>query len=266
MGSGILTGFSSTDRRQLGDTDIHVSPLGLGTVKFGRNMDVKYPQPFDIPDKTQLESLLDLTAELGINLLDTAPAYGDSEAKLGQLLRGRRQDWIICTKVGEQYVDGRSSFDFSAHSIRQSIESSLLRLDTDYLDIVLIHCNGKDEQVLQQTDVVRELVRLRDLGTIRCIGASTKTIKGGLLALEMMDLVMIVYHPDDTSQEVLLQEARQRNKGVLVKKALQSGHAKNVQGNLEFILRSKIVSSAVVGTINPDHLRQDVDYAVAAVR
>lgn len=259
-------GFSLTDRRRLGSTDIHVSPLGLGTVKFGRNMDVKYPQPFDIPDKMQLESLLDLTAELGINLLDTAPAYGDSETTLGQLLRRRRQDWVISTKVGEQYVDGKSSFDFSAHSIRQSIESSLSRLGTDYLDIVLIHCNGKDEEVLQHSDAVRELVRLRDQGTVRCIGASTKTVAGGLLALEMMDLVMIVYHPDDTSQQELLQEAERRDKGVIVKKALESGHAANIRENLEFILRQEIVSSAVIGTIDPNHLRQNVDYAAAAIR
>ncbi|MCZ6502700.1 MAG: aldo/keto reductase [Gammaproteobacteria bacterium] len=266
MGKGILTSFSSTDLRQLGGTDIHVSPLGLGTVKFGRNTDVKYPQPYNIPDKTHLDSLVSFAGELGINLLDTAPAYGDSEAKLGQLLRGRRHDWIISTKVGERYVDGKSSFDFSAHSIRQSIESSLLRLGTDYLDIILIHSNGKDEQILQQSDVVSELVLLRDMGTIRCIGASTKTIEGGLLALEMLDLVMIAYNPDDTSQAELLQEAERRNKGVIIKKALASGHAANVQKNIEFVLRSKIVSSAIVGTINPNHLRQNVGYAVSAIQ
>ena len=104
------------------------------------------------------------------------------------------------------------------------------------------------------------------MGTIRCIGASTKTIEGGLLALEMLDLVMIAYNPDDRSQAELLQEAEQLNKGVIIKKALASGHAGHVQGNLEFILRNKIVSSAIVGTINSDHLRQNVSYAVTAIQ
>ncbi len=261
-----MISFSLSDRRPLGQSDIQVSPLGLGTTKFGRNTDVKYPQSFDIPDEKHLDSLLKLAADLGINLLDTAPAYGDSEEKLGQLLRSTRQDWIISTKVGERYSGGKSSFDYSTLSIRQSIESSLSKLHTDYLDIVLIHCNEQDHDILRQGDAVAELMRLRDKGTIRCIGASTKTRAGGLLALELLDLVMIVYSPDDTLQQRLLQEAALQNKGVIVKKALASGHAENIQGNLETILKTRVISSAVVGTINEDHLRQNVRYAVSAIR
>ncbi len=266
MGNSILTSFSLSDRRQLGQSDIQVSPLGLGTTKFGRNTDVKYPQSFDIPDEKHLDSFLKLAADLGINLLDTAPAYGDSEEKLGRLLRGTRQDWIISTKVGERYIDGKSSFDFSTHSIRHSIESSLTKLRTDYLDIVLIHCDKEDHEILQQGDAVAELMRLRDMGTIRCIGASTKTRAGGLLALEELDLIMISYSPDDRSQQQLLQDAAAKNKGVIVKKALASGHAANIQSNLEFILKARAISSAVVGTISEDHLRQNVHYAISAIR
>ena len=76
---------------------------------------------------------------------------------------------------------------------------------------------------------------------------------------------MIAYNPDDTTQSELLQEAERRNKGVIIKKALASGHAANVQGSLEFVLRSKIVSSAIVGTINPDHLKQNVSFALSAI-
>ena len=59
------------------------------------------------------KALLDRARALGINLLDTAPAYGTSEARLGKLLAGERADWILCTKVGESF-DGRiSTHDFS---------------------------------------------------------------------------------------------------------------------------------------------------------
>ena len=78
--------------RPLGSTGLSVSPLGLGTVKLGRDQGVKYPNGFTIPDDQQALQLLGLARELGINLLDTAPAYGSSEQRLGPLLRGQRQD------------------------------------------------------------------------------------------------------------------------------------------------------------------------------
>ena len=91
--------------RPLGSTGINVSPLGLGTVKLGRNQQVKYPQGFDIPDDAQVSELLALAWELGINFIDTAPAYGTSEQRLGQLLP-RADDWVIMTKVGEIFENG----------------------------------------------------------------------------------------------------------------------------------------------------------------
>ena len=71
------------------------------TVKLGRNDGVKYPEPFSIPDDKEAHALLAAAKSLGINLIDTAPAYGTSEERLGTLLAGEREDWIICTKVGE---------------------------------------------------------------------------------------------------------------------------------------------------------------------
>ena len=59
---------------KLGNTGLQVSVLGLGTVKFGRSLGVKYPNPFAIPDDRQLLNILDCAADIGINLLDTAPA------------------------------------------------------------------------------------------------------------------------------------------------------------------------------------------------
>ena len=92
--------------RALGHTGIKVSELSLGTVKFGRNTKVKYPQEFAIPDMDCLQNLLALAADLGINTLDTAPAYGLSEARLGQLLAGQRHSWVLVAKAGEELSVG----------------------------------------------------------------------------------------------------------------------------------------------------------------
>ncbi|MFU8797936.1 MAG: aldo/keto reductase, partial [Gammaproteobacteria bacterium] len=72
-------------QHMLGSTDLLISPLGLGTVKFGRNQQVKYPQPFEIPDDKVIVGLLNCARDLNINLIDTAPAYGESETRLGAL-------------------------------------------------------------------------------------------------------------------------------------------------------------------------------------
>ncbi len=98
--------------RPLGATSLSVSPLGLGTVKFGRNVGVKYPQPFDLPSDQEALTLLATAWDLGINLLDTAPAYGVSEERLGRLLQHCRRDWVIVTKVGEEFHRRGFTFRF----------------------------------------------------------------------------------------------------------------------------------------------------------
>src|SRR5690606_6686077 len=139
--------------RPLGDTGLLVSPLGLGTVKLGRDQGVKYPNGFSIPDDAAARALLAQARELGINLIDTAPAYGVSEERLGPLLRGSRQDWVIVSKVGEEFENGASRFDFSAAHTRFSVERSLRRLETDVIDLMLVHSDGNDLAILDRGEV-----------------------------------------------------------------------------------------------------------------
>ena len=75
---------------KLGRCDLETGRISLGTVKFGRNTDVKYPKKFELPEDKVIVDLLSKAQELGVNLLDTAPAYGNSEHRIGQLLPGRR--------------------------------------------------------------------------------------------------------------------------------------------------------------------------------
>ena len=253
-------------KRPLGSTGIDVSSLGLGTVKFGRNQEVKYPTGFSLPVDRAIESLLDLARESGINLLDTAPAYGSSEQRIGRLLRDRDQ-WVICTKVGEEFTTGKSFFDFGAEHTRRSIERSLRDMKTDYLDIVLIHSDGEDLKILEQTDCLPTLLNMQKKGQIRAIGMSTKTVEGGLRAVETLDLVMATYNPSYTDDAPVIAAAHAANKGVLIKKALNSGHdalgtATETAQNLRTVLAIPGVSSAIVGTINLEHLRDNVKAAL----
>lgn len=251
-------------KRSLGTCGIEVSCLGLGTVKFGRNQEVKYPSTFSLPSDQEVEALLRQAKDAGINLLDTAPAYGSSEQRLGRLLTNR-EEWLICTKVGEEFLAGKSVYNFSGDYVKDSVKRSLRDLRTDYLDIVLIHSNGRDQHILEQTDCVETLQKLKDKGIIRAIGMSTKTVEGGLKALECLDVVMVTYHADATEEGTVIDRALALNKGVLVKKALNSGHTATAQGGaenaLQFALEKQGVGSVIIGTINRQHLQANIEVA-----
>lgn len=247
-------------KRRLANTNIDVSVIALGTVKLGRNQGVKYPSAFLLPSDKEAKTLLHVARDVGINLLDTAPAYGVSEERLGKLIQGERHDWVISTKAGEEFVNGESQFDFSKAAIRKSVERSLKRLKTDYLDIVLIHSNGDDERIITEENVFDTLAILKNEGKLRAYGMSTKTIQGGLLTLQYADIAMVTYHQDYTDEKEIIDLAHKNKKSIFIKKALASGHIKtnSITENLQFILATAGVTSIVLGTINPVHLRENV--------
>lgn len=252
----------------LGSTGLKVSPLGLGTVKLGRNTKVKYPSPFALPDDVAAANLIACAQDCGINLIDTAPAYGSSEERLGALLKGQRDMWVIVTKVGEEFdnTTGHSRFDFSESHIRSSIERSLRRLRTEFLDCVLVHSDGNDEQILCQSDTITTLETLKGKGLLRSFGFSAKTVDGARAAVRCCDCLMLTLNQAHTEMQPVIAEAESRSVGVLIKKALQSGHhAHHSHEALGFVLAEPGVSSVIVGTINPDHLRSNVATAKQAI-
>lgn len=304
-------------RNPLGQTGLLVSALGWGTVKLGRDQKLKYPEQFVLPDDEQALRLLSLVAELGINLIDTAPAYGTSEERLGKLLKKRRQDWVISTKVGEEFTEGESSFDFTAGHLRFSVERSLRRLRSDYLDLVLVHSDGNDREIIERYEVFDTLAELKRAGWIRAFGMSSKTLEGGLLTAKYADAVMVTYNPRQREELAVIEACQRQGKGVLIKKALASGHLTQVtvaerqlneqrpneqqpndqqfdepencterhddpeqnrdadhhpnkaqdavQASLNLVLNQPGVSSAIIGTINPQHMRDNVSKALAAL-
>jgi aryl-alcohol dehydrogenase-like predicted oxidoreductase len=240
-------------RRPLGRTGIDVSLLGLGTVKLGRDRQVKYPRPFRLPDDTEARALLNRARSLGINLLDTAPAYGSSEVRLGQLLAGQRHDWVICTKVGEEFDGERSQYDFTPEHVAFSVARSLERLATDYLDVVLIHSNGEDAAILERYGTLQALIDLRGRGLVRAVGLSHKSADGARLALAAgCDVIMATLNLSQRDEADVIAEAGVQNCGVLIKKALASGHAG--VDSLRYVAAQPGVSSIVVGTVDLDHL------------
>lgn len=252
--------------KELGDTGILVSPIGLGTTKFGRNVGVKYPQAFDLPDEADLAALLAVAKDLGVNVIDTAPAYGVSEERLGRLLAGQRKDWVIVGKVGEEFEGGVSSHAFTPEHFEMSVMRSLERLKTDYIDVLLIHSDGNDLDILGDEALIDVMRGFKQRGLVRAIGASTKTALGGIKALELMDVVMASYNPDYTDELPVLEYAAAHGKGVLLKKVLSSGHNLAVKDALAFALSSPAVASAVIGTINAGHLKANVGAYLRALR
>ncbi len=250
-------------KRVLGSTGINVSVLGLGTVKIGRNQQVKYPDGFELPDDKVVIELFELAQSLGINFIDTAPAYGTSEQRLGELLPNRN-DWVIVTKVGEIFENGQSCFDFSFDYTINSVGQSLKKLKRDVLDVVLVHSDGNDMDIINNEPVFEALESLKSKGLIKAYGMSSKTVAGGRWVVENCDVVMATANLDYDDERPVLELAEKLSKGVIIKKGLQSGHADSASGGggvdaaFKHILNLPGVSSMIVGTINQSHLRDNV--------
>jgi aryl-alcohol dehydrogenase-like predicted oxidoreductase len=250
-------------RRQLGRNGPSLSAVGFGAFKIGRNEGIKYAQGYDLPGEDDVARLLTGVLDAGINYVDTAPAYGVSEERLGRLLP-TTTDVVVSTKVGETYENGRSTYAFHAEAVRDSVGRSLRRLCRDALDIVLVHSDGNDLEVLTQTDVVPTLVALRDEGLIRCIGFSGKTVQGAQACLAWADAIMVEYHLQDRSHESVIAEAAAAGVGVIVKKGLASGQL-DPSASIEFVLNNPGVTTLVIGGLNLDHIKANIQVAGRAL-
>jgi aryl-alcohol dehydrogenase-like predicted oxidoreductase len=149
--------------RQLGRSGLTVSVVGLGCNNFGMRIDLETARP-----------VVDTAIEQGINLFDTADVYGrgTSETILGELLKGRRDDAIIATKWGSPMSDNPPPARGSRRYIRQAVEASLRRLQTDYIDLYQLHRFDPLTPVAETLDALDELIKE---GKVRYIGSSNFT-------------------------------------------------------------------------------------------
>jgi len=249
--------------RPLGRSGFAISPIGFGAFKIGRNQKTKYSAAYDLPSDEQVAELLNGLLDMGINYIDTAPAYGTSEDRIGRAIAERRSEFVLATKVGETFEDGVSTYDFSAPAIRKSVERSLKRLKTPAIDVLLLHSDGRDEWIQTQTDAVPTMRELKQQGLVRAIGLSSKTIDGARQALAWADVLMVEYHLRDRSHEALITEAAARGVGIVVKKGLASGELPADEA-IRFVLDSPHVATLVIGGLSQDHFRANLKTAQAS--
>jgi len=280
-------------RRRLGRTNLDVSEIGLGALEIGRDWGIR-DADFGRPAEQDAISLIHAALDLGINFIDTAPAYQLSEERIGKALHGHRHEVYLATKVGEHYDNERGFwYDYGAAAVRTSVEQSLRRLQTDVVDVLQIHSASTD--LIQQGETYEAMKRLKDAGHVRFLGMSGD-LQAARAAIEHggFDTVQITYNIfNQAAATSLLPLAGSRDVGVIVMAplghgALTSKHqhldpeqreyrlAKQVdflvrpertlaQAALRFVLQQNAVSTIIAGTRKPANLRSNVEAAAGSL-
>ena len=129
--------------------------------------------------------------------------------------------------------------------------------------MVLVHSDGNDQHIIDNLGTLDALQAIKERGLIRASGMSTKTVAGGIAAASQSDIVMLTYNLDYRDEEAVLDACARHGCAALIKKALASGHLNNrhddpVAASMELIFRHSATSAAIIGTITPAHLEQNV--------
>jgi len=266
---------SLTERTHLlGSTTMRVSPLGLGCHEMS-----------DASPK-QVHRVLHAALDAGVNVIDTAECYGQSEETLGRALGNRRGSCYLFTKCG--HASGLNLPDWHPRVVEQSIERSLKRLRTDYLDVVQLHsCSA---QILKRGEVIEVLQRIRATGKVRYIGYSGDR-QDALYAVQsgVFDTLQTSINiADQEAIDLTVAKAKERHMGIIAKHPLANAvwrtgqrpgntHlqvywerlnklkydflTKDFQDSLGIALRFTLtvpgVDVAIVGTTNPDRVQSN---------
>jgi aryl-alcohol dehydrogenase-like predicted oxidoreductase len=261
--------------RTFGKTDMKVSALGFGGAEIG------------FEGVKDASALLNAALDAGINVVDSAAAYLASEELIGKAIGHRRKDYYLFTKCGA--LDGFSRSDWSASGIRQTIESSLRALQTDYLDLIQLHsCRAS---VLRTGEAVEALLKAKQEGLVRYIGYSGDG-QDALCAVELGvfdSLQTSISIADQQCLTLTLPKAHAATMGVIAKRpianaAWRTGKAPSnayhrayfdrlqtlaypflsepleqaIATALRFTLFQPGVSTAIVGTTNPTRFRDNL--------
>jgi aryl-alcohol dehydrogenase-like predicted oxidoreductase len=204
--------------RDFGDTGLRVSEIGLGAWQLGNRTDWA-----DGPDEAQSLAIVQAALDGGVTFFDTAPGYagGESARILGQALRGHRDEVVLCTKFGHNGTES----GFSVDRLRGSVEDSLRQLQTDVIDIVLMHNPPAEMYDGTRAPHYEVFEELRQKGLIRAYGGSLDWPQeiDTLLATtrsRAMEVYLSVFHQEPWAA---VERAGAAGAGSAVKVALESG-------------------------------------------
>jgi aryl-alcohol dehydrogenase-like predicted oxidoreductase len=264
------------ERRRMGKTDMDVSVLGFGGSEIGYQR---------VSAKT-VARLLGGALDAGLNVIDTAECYEDSEELIGKALGERRREVYLFSKCGHARAEARS--DWRPGALLRSIERSLSRLATDHLDLIQLHSCGLE--VLQRGDAITALESARSRGWTRYIGYSGdgEAARWAVESGRFDALQTSVSIADQEAIELTLPAARAAGLGVIAKRPLANvawRYARKpaeayyqeywerlrkldypflpgkddaaVKTALRFTLGVPGVHTAIVGTTKPDRWRQN---------
>lgn len=194
------------EKRRLRKTDMEVGVLGFGGAEIG----------FEGVSKKTATRLLNGALDVGLNMIDTAECYDNSEELIGQAVGGRRQEYYLLTKCG--HPDGYETEDWRPVSLLESIERSLRRLQTDYLDVIQLHSCSEAE--LRKGDAIEALQRARERGYTRYIGYSgdSHAARYAVECGQFDTLQISVSIADQEALELVLPLARELGIGVIAKR------------------------------------------------
>jgi aryl-alcohol dehydrogenase-like predicted oxidoreductase len=195
-------------RRVLGRTGLEVSVLGFGGSEIG----------FERCPVATVRHLLEDALEAGLDVVDTAECYGDSEALIGEALAGRRHQVRLFTKCG--HFEGSGRDDWRPVSLERSIARSLARLRTDHVDLLQLHTCPEED--LRRGEVIEVLERARQRGQTRFLGYSGDgaAARYAVECGRFDTLQTSISIADQEAIELTVPAARARNLGVIVKRPI----------------------------------------------
>lgn len=212
--------MSEIEKRELGNTGIEVTKIGVGLWAIGGS------EWGEVKDQESL-NMIDSALEMGINFFDTADVYGDghSEELLGKAMQGRRDQFIVATKIGWRGFDGdkgASQYD-TVNKLVEGVESNLKRLQTDYVDLIQCHIDFREPNM---EVFVAGFQKLKEQGKVRAYGLSTSDYDylQAFNANGEMDTLQIDYSIlNRTPEKEIFPYAMENDLGVLVRGPLAMG-------------------------------------------
>lgn len=195
------------EQRTLGKTEFDVSVLGFGGAPIGL---------LEI-EQNHVATVLNQLLDQGVNLIDTAAGYRGSEEAIGKAISGRRDEFILVSKCGKS---GGPLEEWSAEAITASIDRSLQRLQTDRIDVMLLH--SCDLETLQAGEALGALIAAREAGKVGFAGYSGDN-EAAQHAASLSDIAVIetsINICDQANINAVLPTARTRNVGIIAKRPI----------------------------------------------